>query len=269
MPLGRITLRVVFGAAPCQASVSVNFLIVDSHSVYNTIIGRETLHALRAVASTYHMLLKFPTPNGIGVVDGAQTVSRETYELATTARFRRTEPTSTKRRNPGECLQVETVDHVDYGVITGAIQLGSLDPRDDFYEQRGSPVEDLEEIQFSPNEPGKTFKIGSLAVDPKAKPIKQKRRSFNPERYAAINAEVEKLVEAGSIREVQYPEWVANVVLVKKSSGKWRVCTDFTDLNKACPKDSFPLPRIDQLVDATAGHELLSFMDAYSGYNQI
>ncbi|KAL5545737.1 hypothetical protein UlMin_005424 [Ulmus minor] len=308
MPLGRITLRVVFGVAPCQASVSVNFLVVDSPSVYNTIIGRETLHALRAVASTYHMLLKFPTPNGIGVVDGAQTVSRETYELATIARFRQIEPISTKRRNPGECLQVGTVDHVDYGVITGAIQLGSLDPRDDFYEQRGSPVEDLEEVQFNPGEPGKTFKIGrllreplrtrligflrehendfawthhdipgidptvmihSLAVDPKARPIKQKRRSFNPERYAAINAEVEKLVEAGSIREVQYPEWVTNVVLVKKSSGKWRVCTDFTDLNKACPKDSFPLPRIDQLVDATAGHELLSFMDAYSGYNQI
>ena len=77
------------------------------------------------------------------------------------------------------------------------------------------------------------------------------------------------MVEAGSIREVQYPEWVANVVLVKKSSGKWRVCTDFIDLNKACPKDSFPLPCIDQLVDATAGHELVSFMDAYSGYNQI
>ena len=65
-----------------------------------------------------------------------------------------------------------------------------------------------------------TVMVHSLAVDPKARPIKQKRRSFNPERYAAINAEVEKLVEAGSIREVQYPEWVANVVLVKKSSGK-------------------------------------------------
>ena len=59
------------------------------------------------------------------------------------------------------------------------------------------------------------------------------------------------------------------MVLVKKSSGKWRVCIDYTDLNKACPKNCFPLPRIDQLVDATAGHELLSFMDAYSGYHQI
>ncbi|KAL5558557.1 hypothetical protein UlMin_034768 [Ulmus minor] len=88
MPLGRITLKVVFGTTLCQSSVSVNFLAVDSPSVYNTIIGRETLHALRAVASTYHMLLKFPTPNGIGIVDGAQMVSRETYELATTARSR-------------------------------------------------------------------------------------------------------------------------------------------------------------------------------------
>ena len=74
---------------------------------------------------------------------------------------------------------------------------------------------------------------------------------------------------AGFIREVYYPEWLANVVLVKKANGKWRMCVDFTDLNKACPKDSFPLPRIDQLVDSTAGHKLLTFMDAFSGYNQI
>ena len=74
---------------------------------------------------------------------------------------------------------------------------------------------------------------------------------------------------AGFIREVYYPEWLANVVLVKKANGKWRMCVDFTDLNKACPKDSFPLPRIDQLVDSTAGHKLLTFMDAFSRYNQI
>ncbi|KAL5571760.1 hypothetical protein UlMin_021357 [Ulmus minor] len=86
--------------------------------------------------------------------------------------------------------------------------------------------------------------VHRLNIDPNFKPIKQKRRTFNAERYMAINTEVDKLLKAG-------------------------VCVDFTDLNRACPKDSFPLPRIDQLVDATAGHELLSFMDAYSGYNQI
>ena len=68
---------------------------------------------------------------------------------------------------------------------------------------------------------------------------------------------------------MEYTEWLANAVFVKKPNGKWRLCIDFTDVNKACPKDSFPLPRIDLIVDATVGHELLSFMDAFSGYNQI
>jgi hypothetical protein len=81
--------------------------------------------------------------------------------------------------------------------------------------------------------------------------------------------EVDKLLAADFIREVFYLDWLANVVMVKKNTGKWRMCVDFTDLNKACPKDSFPFPRIDQLVDSTAGHKLLTFMDAFSGYNQI
>ena len=71
------------------------------------------------------------------------------------------------------------------------------------------------------------------------------------------------------IWEVYYPNWVANVVMVKKANGKWRMCVDFIDLNKACPKDSYPLPRIDQLVDSTMVHKLLSFMEAFLGYNQI
>ena len=108
-----------------------------------------------------------------------------------------------------------------------------------------------------------------LNTSPSFKPVKQKRRSFAPERQKAINEEVDKLLQAGAIREVEYPEWLANVVLVKKANGKWRLCIDFTDINKAYPKDSFPLPRIDLIVDAIAGHELLSFMDAFSGYNQI
>ena len=108
-----------------------------------------------------------------------------------------------------------------------------------------------------------------LNVSPSFKPVKQKRRSFAPERKKAINEEVGKLLKAGAIREAEYPEWLANVVLTKKANDKWRLCINFTDVNRACPKDSFPLPRIDLIVDATAGHELLSFMDAFSGYNQI
>ena len=92
---------------------------------------------------------------------------------------------------------------------------------------------------------------------------------FALERDQAIAEEVRKLQEANFIREVYYPDWLANIVMVKKASGKWRMCVDFTDLNKACPKNSYPLPRVDVLVDSTARHQLLSFMDAFSGYNQI
>jgi hypothetical protein len=84
-----------------------------------------------------------------------------------------------------------------------------------------------------------------------------------------IGEEIEKLLSSGFIREVFHPEWLANPVLVKKKNKKWRMCVDYTGLNKACPKDLFPLPRIDQVVDSTAGCETLYFLDAYSGYHQI
>nr|KYP76663.1 Transposon Ty3-G Gag-Pol polyprotein [Cajanus cajan] len=113
------------------------------------------------------------------------------------------------------------------------------------------------------------FLCHKLAIDPSAKAIILKRRKFGEEKRKAIAKETKKLVLAGHVREIQYPTWLANVVMVHKSNGKWRMCTDFTNLNKACPKDSYSLPNIDCLVDGASGYELLSFMDAYSGYNQI
>jgi hypothetical protein len=83
------------------------------------------------------------------------------------------------------------------------------------------------------------------------------------------NAEVKRLLSARVIRELAYPEWLDNTVMVKKCNGKWRMCIDFTDLNKACPKDEFPLPRIESLVDVAVTLELMSLLDCYSGYHQI
>jgi hypothetical protein len=99
--------------------------------------------------------------------------------------------------------------------------------------------------------------------------VQQRLRRFDEERRRAIGAELRKLLEAGFIKEVFHPTWLANPVLVKKKNGKWRMCIYYTSLNKACPKVPFPLPRIDQIVDSTAGCELLCFLDAYSGYHQI
>ncbi|CAL8152128.1 unnamed protein product [Prunus armeniaca] len=112
--------------------------------------------------------------------------------------------------------------------------------------------------------------VHHLAVKPGTRPIKQTQRHFRPELLSQIEAEVDKLIAAGFIRKVKYSTWIANIIPVKKKiTGQIRICVDFRDLNKACPKDDFPLPIIELMVDATTSHEALSFMDGLSGYNQI
>jgi hypothetical protein len=109
----------------------------------------------------------------------------------------------------------------------------------------------------------------SLDILPHSRLVQQRLRRFDEERRQTIGVEPRKLLEAWSIKEVFHPTWLANPVLVKKKNGKWWMCVDYTSLNKACPKVPFPLPQIDQIVDSTAGCELLCFLDAYSGYHQI
>ena len=108
-----------------------------------------------------------------------------------------------------------------------------------------------------------------LNVIPTAWPVRQKVRCFHQDCHQVIKAKVNNLLKEKFIKEIKYPEWLANVVVVQNKRRKWRVCVDYTNLNKACLKDSFPLPRINQIVDASAGHGMLSFLDAISGYHQI
>ena len=276
LPLGSIQLVLTLGEPPCQATTTTRFLIVDAPSAYNMLLGRPSLNSIKAIPSAYHMIVKFPTVNGVGTVRGDQRVARECYTAS---------------------MKQGAVDNVN---------VGELDMRDEVLT-RPEPSEELEPVSLDDDLEHLAYIGSKLAKDlkglltqflrqnrdifawkqadmgridhaiithklntnPSFKSVKQKRRSFAPERQKAINEEVSKLLQAGAIREVEYPEWLANVVLIKKANGKWRLCIDFTNINKPCPKDSFPLPRIDLIVDATAGHELLSFMDAFSGYNQI
>ena len=108
-----------------------------------------------------------------------------------------------------------------------------------------------------------------LKVDPNVKLIKQPPRKYRLDVVEKIKAEVNKLLKAGFIEEIECPSWLANMVPVKKKGGQIRICVDFRDLNKACPKDEFSLLNVDILVDAAIGHELFSFIKGYSGYNQI
>ena len=114
-----------------------------------------------------------------------------------------------------------------------------------------------------------SFICHHLNVNPSITPKRQPPRRLSKGHAEAVRNEVTKLKQAGAIKEVFYPQWLANTVVVKKKTGKWCVCVDFTDLNKACPKDPFPMPQINQLVDTTVGHPRMNFLDAFQGYHQI
>ena len=114
-----------------------------------------------------------------------------------------------------------------------------------------------------------TFICHHLNVNSSVTPKKQPPHPSSKDYFKVVKDKVMKFKQAGAIKKVFYPEWLANTVVVKKKNGKWQVCVDFTDLNKAFPKDPFLIPQIDQLVDATVGYSRMSFLDAFQGYHQI
>ena len=260
------------GDYPQQITKDVTFLVVDYSSVYNEILGQPTLNSWKAATSTYHLMIKFPTEYGIRELQGDQVVARECYiAMLEFEDYQQTMYIGEQRTaaEPVEELEEIILDESRPERRTGMGTLASPPIRQDLtgFLRMNQDVfawshEEMPRIDL-------LVIVHKLNVNPASSPIRQKKRVFAQERDKAIAEKVRKLLEAGFIREVYYPDWLANVVMVKKPNGKWRMCIDFTDLNRACPKDSYPLPQIDTLVDSTARHELLSFMDAFSGYNQI
>lgn len=108
-----------------------------------------------------------------------------------------------------------------------------------------------------------------LSITPEVKPVKKKLYKMHPHVALLVKAELEKLLKARFIKVLDYIEWISNIVPISKANKSIRVCTDLKDLNKACPKDDFPLPNIDMIIDMTIGYEIYSLMDGLSGYNQI
>uniref|UniRef100_A0A2N9HWZ7 Uncharacterized protein n=1 Tax=Fagus sylvatica TaxID=28930 RepID=A0A2N9HWZ7_FAGSY len=248
IPMGKTTLPILAG----PISLQTEFIVVRGTSPYNAIVGRDWLHRMKAVPSTLHQKLRFPTEEGVMEINGDQAPAAVTEKLAAE---KDPEKVYFDPSEPEFYFLVGTNLSVDdrQGLVT--LLMGY---RDVFawsvYEAPG----------VSPD-----LACHSLNISGDAKPISQKRRKLAPERAEIVAKEVERLLEANAIRSVQYPTWLSNTVVVRKKNGKWRVCVDFTDLNRACPKDPFPLPRIDQLVDSASGHERMSFLDAFQGYHQI
>ncbi|XP_027178202.1 uncharacterized protein LOC113777367 [Coffea eugenioides] len=276
---GMITLMVTVGQAPRCRTILVDFVVVKQSSPYNVFLGRPALNALRAISSTFHLSIKFPTPGGIAEVRGDPAVARACY-LATLRGQEKVvaQTTCLEPYIPGdEAQQLGTQDEVEEFPLREdrpdqVLRIGALLPAKEKEGLKALLREYSQVFAWSVDDmPGipTDLAVHHLGVDLHFKPVKQKKRSFAPERNEVIKAEVGKLLESRIIMEVHYPTWLANPVLVKKEDQTWRMCVDFTDLNKACPKDCFPLPRIDRLVDSTVGFDVLCFLDAFKGYHQI
>nr|GEV44527.1 reverse transcriptase domain-containing protein [Tanacetum cinerariifolium] len=233
-PLGQISLLVKIGDEEHSTSAWMNFIVVRSLSPYNGIIGRPGVRKIRAIPSTAHGMLKFPMAGGI-----------------VTLRRRRIIPL--------ECSMVSEPE-VPRPVINQV-------------------TEEKIQVAIHPEYPKQTIAIGSTLTEKRQKelcgllrrclPVGQKKMGQAPERNKAISEEVKKLVEADIMKEVHYHSWLSNPVMVKKHDDSWRMCMDFKDLNKACPKDGYPLSEIYWKVESLCGYPYKCFLDAYKGYHQI
>ncbi|GFS40490.1 hypothetical protein Acr_00g0068850 [Actinidia rufa] len=277
-PLGTVSLKTRAGSQ----ELMTEFVVVDIPSPYNAIVGRDWLHKIKGVASTLHQAIKFLTPRGEKTIYGDQVIAKQCYLATVSTKMamkevqmieENTEVLEDVGRDP-EAKVIEELVRYELG------ERGS-----DRFFLVGSGLNECERselIQFlkanievfawTPYEMPRidpNFIRHELNVQPEFRPVKQRGRRSVPEHVDAVSEEVEKLREADAIVEVLYPSWLSNTVVVKKKTGKWRVCVDFTNLNRACPKDCFPLPKIDQLVDSTSRHARMSFLDAYRGYHQI
>ncbi|XP_030937501.1 uncharacterized protein LOC115962766 [Quercus lobata] len=232
IPKGQIRL-------PMQARSEV--VEVDAYSPYTAIVARPWLYALRAVSSTLHLKVKYPSENRVEEFMGTEEAKCEDLEKVFVG------DNSEKFFQVGAQLppqeKEELVEFLKRNVdvfMWNAYEAPRVDP---------------------------SFICHHLNVNPSATPKKQPPQGSSKDHTNSVKDEVMKLKQAGAIKEEFYPKWLANIVVVKKKNGKWRVCVDFTDLNKACPKDHFPMPQIDQLMDATVGHPQISFLDTFKGYH--
>jgi hypothetical protein len=275
--LGKITMPITSRYVHNTRMEQVVFDIVDMDYYYNAIIGRGTLNAFKTILHPAHLCMKIPSYQGLIAVHGSQEVAR------------RAKGNWTDSRAIHSIDKVEARQQHKYirGKATTVDQPKSMLLCEDIAEEKvlfGSQLSEEQEktllkFLFNNNDvfawsTNDLYGVNrdviehSLNVDPTIRPRKQKLRKMLDDKSEGARNEVKRLLSVGVIKFV-ISRMAGQYCDGEKANGKWRMCIDFTDLNKACPKDEFPLPRINSLIDAVATLELMSLLDCYSGYHQI
>ncbi|GJV72171.1 putative nucleotidyltransferase, ribonuclease H [Tanacetum coccineum] len=306
-PIGTINVNVTMGESERLRTIPMEFAVVKSHSLYNVILGRTGLRSLGAVASIIHSMIKFPTANGIATVttkketlhecrrmEEEQGLTQEEGVIFQTPDFEGTisigreksQGQTNKEGDPEGPLESKPLEKVviydDYPVQSVTIR-GNLSA-----EYRSRLIEILQKHvdafawtpadmtgipSFIAEHELKTYPHiepeGSMLNSLHETPINKKTVSIAQTEESSKRKKGVEWLKDVIVRRVRYPTWVANPVLVKKLDGSWRMCIDFKDLNKSCPKDLYPLPEIDWKIESLMGIKYKCFLDAYKGYHQI
>ncbi|GKA27800.1 reverse transcriptase domain-containing protein [Tanacetum coccineum] len=262
-PIGQISLLVKIGDEDHSTSAWMNFMVIRSPSQHNGIIGRTGIRKIRAVPSTAHGMLKFPVKGGTVTIRSSRAIPMECAMIS---------GPSTQHPVTSQVLEekIKVAIHPEYPEQT--IAIGSTLTEKGRKELCALLKQNLDIFAWKTADmTGVPLHMAEhrLKIREECPPARQKKRGQAPERNKAIQEEVEKLVDAGIMKEVHYHSWLYNSVMVKKHDESWRMCVDFKDLNKACPQDSYPLPEIDWKVESLYGYPFKCFLDAYKGYHQI
>ncbi|GJY33238.1 reverse transcriptase domain-containing protein, partial [Tanacetum coccineum] len=262
-PIGQISLLVKIGDEEHSTSAWMNFMVIRSPSQHNGIIGRTGIRKIHVVPSTAHGMLKFPVKGGTVTIRSSRVILMECAMIS---------GPSTQHPVTSQVLEekIKVAIHPEYPEQT--IAIGSTLTEKGRKKLCALLRQNLDIFAWKPADMTgvpRHMAEHRLNVREGRPPIRQKKRGQAPERNKAIREEVEKLVDAGIMKEVHYHSWLSNPVMVKKHDGSWRMCVDFKDLNKACPQDGYPLPEIDWKVESLCGYPFKCFLDAYKGYHQI
>ncbi|XP_072059655.1 uncharacterized protein [Arachis hypogaea] len=265
-PDGVIALLISVGQGQGRRSTMVEFVVLRDSTAYNIILGRKTINDVEAIINTKLLVMKFVADDGsVGSIRGDLETAVACDNASLSLRKKSKEASGVFLADLD--ARVDDKPRPEPEGDLEKFRIGDTEEKFTFVN-RNLPHELKEPLvemirangdlfAWTPADmPGIDPKVMShhLAVKPDTRPMAQRRRKMSQERAEEVARQTASLLEAGFIRELDYSTWLSNVVLVKKHSGKWRMCVDYSDLNKACPKDCIPLPNIDALVDAAAGH---------------